>query len=89
MMKCLILCLFLATIVNIAYSRNVLERSKTCTKRDFDGTKIVSTLKLECTSCNGRDCSVFDTRTTTYPNGEVRGVGGQAYGYGCDYQLSC
>ena len=88
-MKCLILCLFLATIFNIANSRVVLSRSKTYTKWDYDGTKTVTEYTLECTSCNGRDCSVFDTRTTTYPNGEVRGVGGQAYGYGCDYQLSC
>ena len=88
-MKCLILCLFLATIFNIAYSRNVLERSKTCTKRDFDGTKIVSTLKLKCTSCNGRDCSVSVTEITTFPDGEERGKGTSAIGFGCDYQLRC
>ena len=37
MMKCLILCLFLATICNIANSSVVLSRSKTCTEWDYDG----------------------------------------------------
>ena len=37
MMKCLILCLFLATIFNIANSGVVLSRSKTCTEWDYDG----------------------------------------------------
>ena len=37
MMKCLILCLFLAIIFNIANSGVVLSRSKTCTEWDYDG----------------------------------------------------
>ena len=103
MMKCLILCLFLATIFNIAYSRSppyplplALERSKTCTKWDNDGTKIETVLTLKCRHCYIKGCRVQNTTTTTYPNGETQddsgdllGFRGSKFGFGCNYPLSC
>ena len=93
MMKCLILCLFLATIFNIAYSRNVLERSKTCTKWDYDGTKIVTVLTLKCRHCYIGGCTVHNTITTTFPNEETQDIsrevlGHPEYAIGCNHQFS-
>ena len=90
MMKCLMLCLFLATIFNIAYSRNVLERSKTCTDWDYDGTKIVAEFTLKCEHCYIRGCTEYNTITTTYPNGETQYTSGSAIvDAGCQHELTC
>ena len=92
-MKCLILCLFLATIFNIAYSRNVLERSKTCTDWDYDGTKIVAEFTLKCEHCYIRGCTEYNTITTTFPNEQTQDISREVLGHpkyviGCNHQFS-
>ena len=72
----------------IPNSAVVFSSSKTCTKWAADGTKTVTKLEMECTSCNG-GCSLYDTTMTYYPNGQSQGVGGAATGFDCDYQLTC
>ena len=85
-MKCLILCLFLATIFNIAYSRNVYQRSKTCYKWDDDST-IVTEYSLEC---DGRNWSLNATETHFFSDGTQQGpLTRNAYGLGCNDQLTC
>ena len=95
MMKCLILCFFLATIFNIAYSRSppYPERSKTCTKWDNDGTKIVTVSTLKCRHCYIGGCTVYNTITTTFPNEETQDISREVLGHpkyvvGCSHQFS-
>jgi len=92
MMKYLILCLFLATIFNIAYSRNVHEKSITCFKRKYDGNQLVLEITLKCKHCytGTPGCTLSITATATLPNGrQMDPMVPPISKKGCQYELFC